>query len=160
MKPNPAEALALPAKIGDPRERALVEQVIATIQAGGKLPSWASMTPLMRVAARFLLGGLDAYTVTVIRDDAPETPSVFQVTGINSVQEALTGAQAQLSEALAGAQAPLSEAWTRQQVMAAWEQVANRYYEDCDLNDGTGSAYDYRMTTLIQALLAELEKGR
>jgi len=100
MKPSPAEALALPAKISDPRERALAEQVIATVQAGGELPSWESMTPLMRVAARFLLGGLDAYTVTVIRDDAPETPSVFRVTGADSVQDALTSAQAQLAEAI------------------------------------------------------------
>jgi hypothetical protein len=108
MRPNPAEALALPAKIGDPRERALVEQVIATVQAGGELPSWESMTPLMRVAARFLLGGLDSYTITVIRDDVPETPFVFRVTGVNSVLEALTSAQAQLSETLADVQEPMN----------------------------------------------------
>jgi hypothetical protein len=99
IRPNPAEALALPAKIGDPRERALVEEVIATVQEGRELPSWESMTPLMRVAARFLTGGLDAYTVTVIRDDVPDGPCVFRVTGAGSIADALSGAQAQLISA-------------------------------------------------------------
>jgi hypothetical protein len=51
-------------------------------------------------------------------------------------------------------------AWTRQQIMTAWQQVADHYYEDSEFNIGTDSAYDYQMTTLIRALLARLEKKR
>lgn len=53
--PTAADRIALIrldiARIGDPRERAQVEHVLATWLAGGELPSWDSMTPLMRATA-------------------------------------------------------------------------------------------------------------